>query len=122
MNDRRREDRIALLLAQGQAQRLGAQLAILEAHDQLSPLRSVATALRAVARMVGPGRTPSSVAGMVAKFSLGHPWIVSLAAPIVMRLLRRRPLALAVAAAAGVAAWWLLRPSPAQDPTERTQG
>lgn len=122
MNDHRPEDRIALLLAQGQAQRLGAQLAMLEAREQLAPLRAVATTLGAIVGIARSGPTRSSLAGMAAKLTLGHPWLVSVAASVVLRLLRRRPLALAAAAAAGIAAWWLLRPARDGVPPERAPG
>jgi hypothetical protein len=53
------------------------------------------------------------------RYLVGHPWLASVAAGAALRLLRRHPVALLLAMAAGAAAWWLFR--PAEGPAERTQ-
>ncbi len=102
-------ERIELLQAQAQAQRVSAQLAILEARDQLAPLRSAAGVIGAAVHALSAG----GAIGKMAKFGVGHPWVISSLGTVAIRLLRRRPLALLLAAAAGAAAWWLFRPTAA---------
>lgn len=103
-------ERIAQLQAQAQAQRLSAQLAILEARDQLAPLRSAAGVIGAVVHALSPGGAAGGAIGKLAKLGVGHPWVVSSLGTVAFRLLLRRPLAMLLAAAAGAAAWWLFRP------------
>jgi hypothetical protein len=110
MNTLPAEERIAQLKAQAHAQRLAAQLAILEAREQLAPLRSAAAVIGVAARALSPAGAGGAI-GRLGRFGLGHPWLASTAIGLAWRLLRRRPLALLLAAAAGAAAWWLLRPA-----------
>jgi len=111
MNRLSTEQRIAQLQAQGQAQRLAAQLAIFEAREQLAPLRSVAGVIGLAVRALSPGAAAGGAVGRLARFGVGHPWISSTVGTVAWRLLRRRPVALLIAALAGAAAWWLWRPS-----------
>jgi len=104
------EERIAQLKAQAHAQRLAAQLAILEARDQLAPLKSAAGVIGMAVHALSPQGAAGGAIGRLARFGVGHPWISSTAATLAWRLLRRRPMALLMAAAAGAAAWWLFRP------------
>lgn len=107
------EERIAQLQARAQAQRLAAQLAILEANEQLAPLRSAVGLVSAAVHVLQPrGPVAGALAG-VTKFGIGHPWLVSMVAAAALRGLRRRPYAVLLALAAGAGAWWLLRPPPA---------
>lgn len=113
------EQRIALLQARGHAQRLSAQLALLEAGEQLAPLRTVARMLGGSARAFAPGRTGGSVAGWLSRAGRDHPWLTSVLVAGALRWLRRSPLVLVLAAAGAGAAWWLLRPSTSTPrPTE----
>jgi hypothetical protein len=105
------EQRIALLQARGHAQRLSAQLALLEAGEQLAPLRTVARVLGGTARAFAPGKAGGSVAGWLGRAGRDHPWLTSVLAAGALRWLRRSPLALVLAAAGAGAAWWLLRSS-----------
>ena len=109
MSRRATEEKIAELQARAHAQRLAAQLAILEARDELAPLRSAVGMIGAVARALAPRGAVGGVLGTLARSGVRHPWLVSTAAGIALRVLRRRPMAFLVAAAAGAAAWWLLR-------------
>ncbi len=113
------EDRIALLLAQGEAQRLAAGLAIHQARGQLAPLRSAVGVIGLVARALSPSGVGGTI-GAVARFVIARPALGSALLAGGWRLLRARPLALLLAAAAGAAAWWLFRPaSSAAPPTAR---
>lgn len=115
MSDRQAEERIAQLLARAQAQRLAAQLAIIEAQEQLAPLRSGMHMVRAVAGAFAPGRAADGVVSALAKFGLGHPWLVSAVGAAVLRAALRRPLALVLAVAVGAAVRWLRQgAAPAQ--------
>ena len=105
------EERIAQLQAQAHAQRLAAQLAILEARDQLAPLKSAAGVIGMAVRALSPGGAAAGAVGKLTRFGIGHPWLMSTTATVAWRLLRRRPVALLIAAAAGAGAWWLLRPA-----------
>jgi len=118
MSRRATGEKIAELQARAHAQRLAAQLAILEAREELAPLRAAAGMIGAAARVLSPGGAVGGILGTLAKSGMRHPWLVSTAAGVALRLLRRRPIALLIAAAAGAAAWWLLRP-PAQDSSAR---
>ena len=121
MSRRATEEKIAELQARAHAQRLAAQLAILEAREELAPLRSAARLLGAAAHALSPGGAAGGVLGTLAKSGVRHPWVVSTAAGLALRMLRRRPVAVLVAAAAGTAAWWLLRP-PAEGGSARKSG
>lgn len=105
------EERIAQLQAQAQAQRLAAQLAILQAREQLAPLKSAAGVIGMAVHALAPGGAAGGTIGTLAKFGIAHPWISSAAGTFAWRLARRRPLVMLLAAAAGAAAWWLLRPA-----------
>jgi hypothetical protein len=109
MNGLPAEERIAQLRARAQAERLATQLAILEAREQMAPLRSAAGVIGVAVRALSPGGSGGAI-GRLGRFGIDHPWLASTVAGLVWRLLRRRPLALLLAAAAGAAAWWLLRP------------
>jgi len=111
MNGRTAEERIAELQARAQAQRLAAQLAILEAREQLAPLRTAAAVIGAAARALSPGGAVGGTVGRLVKFGAGHPWIIPAVSAATLSLVRRRPIAVLLAAAAGAAAWWLLRPT-----------
>lgn len=104
------EERIAQLMARAQAQRLAAQLAIFEAREQLAPLRSAAGVLGVAARALSPKGTTGSLIATASRFLIGHPWLASAVTAGAWRLLRRRPISLLIAVAAGAAAWWLFRP------------
>lgn len=110
MSHRAAEERIAQLQAQAHAQRLAAQLAILEARDQLAPLKSAAGVIGMAVHALSPGGTAAGAIGKLTRFGINHPWLASTTASLAWRLMRRRPVALLVAAAAGATAWWLLRP------------
>lgn len=112
-------ERIAQLQAQAQAQRLSAQLAILELREQLAPLRSAAGAIGAAVHALSPSGTAGGAIGKLTKFGIGHPLLVSSLGTFALRLLRRRPLAFLIAAATGAAAWWLFRPT--ETPTDRQE-
>jgi hypothetical protein len=103
------EERIALLQARGQSQRLAAQLALLEAREQLAPLRSAAGTLTAAARLFSPGSSVGEALRSLVRVGLGRPQLVLPVATLAWGLLRRRPFAVAIAAAAGTLAWWLFR-------------
>jgi hypothetical protein len=109
------EERIALLLARGHSQRLAAQLALLDAREQLAPLRTAATTLSAAAGLFSSRSSVGGALRSLAGFAIGKPQLVLPIVTLAWSLLRRRPLALTLAAAAAAAAWWLLR-------GERTQG
>lgn len=109
------EERMAQLQAQAHAQRLAAQLAILEARDQLAPLKSAAGVIGMAVHALAPGGAAGSAIGKLAKFGIGHPWLSSTAGTLAWRLVRRRPLVILLAAAAGAATWWLLRPARRSD-------
>ena len=111
------EERIAQLQARAQAQRLAAQLAILETREQLAPLRSTAGVIGAAARLLSAQRTGGGVVAGLTRLGISHPWLASAAVAAAVRGARRRPLPLALAAAVGAVAWWLLRapvPMPPQ--------
>ena len=112
------EERIAQLQAQANAQRLAAQLAILEARDQLAPLKSAAGVIGMALHALAPGGAAGRPIVKLARFGIGHPWVSSTIGALAWRLVRRRPIALLVAAAAGAAAWWLLRKSARSDAPE----
>jgi hypothetical protein len=103
------EERIALLQARGQGQRLAAQLALLEAREQLAPLRSAAGTVAAAARLFSPGSSIGEGLRSLVRVGLGRPQLVLPVATLAWGLLRRRPFAVAIAAAAGTLAWWLFR-------------
>lgn len=105
------EERIAQLQAQAHAQRLGAQLAILEAREQLAPVKSAVGVIGMVVRALSPSNAAGGSIGRLARFGIGHPWISSTVGAFAWRVLRRRPLVLLIAAGAGAAAWWLTRSS-----------
>ena len=105
------DERIAQLLARGHAQRLAAGLAIYESRQQLAPLRSAVGLLGVAARVMSPGGDAAGVIGPAARLLVAHPWLGPALAASAMRLLRRRPFAFLLAAAAGAGAWWLLRPA-----------
>lgn len=105
------EERIAQLQAQAQAQRLAAQLAIFEAKEQLAPLKSAAGVLGMAVHALSAGGAAGGTIGRLAKFGIGHPWVSSTLGTLAWRLVRWRPTALLIAAAAGAAAWWLFRPT-----------
>ena len=111
MSTRDTQERIARLQASAHAQRLAAQLAIIEARDELAPLRSAAGLIRTVVRVFSPAGTAGGMIGTAARLGISHPWLGPAVAAAALRLLRRRPLAFLLAAAAGVTAWWLFRPS-----------
>jgi hypothetical protein len=102
---------IAQLQARAQAQRLGAQLAILETREQLAPLRTAAAVIGAAARALSPGGAVGGAVGALTRLGVGHPWVSSALAAAALRLVGRRPIAVLIAAATGAAAWWLLRPT-----------
>ena len=112
MNDRQAGERIAQVQARALAQRLAAQLAILEAREQLAPLGSAYRVIAAAARVFSPDRSAGGVIAALARFGLGHPWLTSGLAATSLRVARRRPLAMVLAAGVGAAAWWLLQPRP----------
>lgn len=114
------EQRIALLQARAQAQRLSAQMALLEAGEQLAPLRTAARLIGGTARVFSRASTGGSVAGWLGKAGREHPWLTSVAAAGVLRWVRRRPVALLLAAAGAGAAWWLLRPRDGRRTTAGT--
>lgn len=114
------EERIAQLQARAQAQRLAAQLAILEAREQLAPLRSAAGVIGAAAQALSPSGGRGLV-GLLAKLGLRHPSIAATLAVAGWRLARRRPLALLTAACAGAVAWWLFRPTSTRGAAEPAQ-
>jgi hypothetical protein len=103
-------ERIAQLQAQGHAQRLAAQLAILEAREQLAPLSSAAGVIGAAVHALSPSGAAGGTIGRLARFGVGHPWVSSTVGTLAWRVLRGRPIALLVAAVTAAAAWWLLRP------------
>lgn len=109
MSDWRAEERIAQLEARAQAQRLAAQLAMLEAREQLAPLRSAYGFVSAAAGALSPNRPASGLLGSAARFGIGHPWLASAVAAAALRGARRQPLVVALATGVGLAAWWLLR-------------
>ncbi len=109
MSEQTPAERIAQLQARGQAQRLAAQLAILEAREQLAPLRSAYSAVGAAARLLSPGRPASNVLGAWVRFGISHPWLSSVISAAALRTARRRPLPLALAVGIGALAWWLMR-------------
>jgi hypothetical protein len=112
MSDRQAEERIAQLQARALAQRLAAQLAILEAREQLAPLRSAYGVVAAAGRLLSPQPSARGVIGALARFGLGHPVLTSTLAAASLRVATRRPLAIALATVIGAAAWWhLQRPS-----------
>lgn len=108
MNDRSAQERMAQLQARAQAQRLAAQLAMLEVGEQLAPLRSAFNLIRAATGAFSPGRPTAGLVATLAKFGIGHPWLTSAAAAAALRAGRHHPLALAVAAVIGAATWWLI--------------
>lgn len=110
MSERRIEERIAQLQAQAQAQRLGAQLAIIELREQTAPLRAAVRIVAAAARALSPARPAGGLLADLVRHGLAHPWLTSTLTAVALRAARRRPVALLLAAAAGLAAWWLLRP------------
>jgi hypothetical protein len=109
MSDQAAEERIAQLQARAQAQRLAVQLALLEAREQLAPLRNVYNGLRAAAGALSPTRPAGGVIVPLARFGMGHPWLTSTVAAAAIRAARRRPLAVALAAGVGAIVWWLWR-------------
>lgn len=111
MNGRSAEERIAHLQARAQAQRLAAQLAMLEAREQLAPLRTAALVIGAAARALSPAGAAGGAAGRLMRFGIGHPWVSSAVAAGVLRVVKGRLIALLLAAAAGAAVWWLQRPA-----------
>jgi len=108
---------MAQLQARAQAQRLAAQLAMLEAGDELAPLRNVFNVIRAATGAFSRGRPAAGLTATLAKFGIGHPWLTSAVVAAALRAGRRHPLALALAAAIGAAAWWLAS-APARDEAE----
>jgi len=119
MNQPSAEDRIALLQARAHRERLAAQLALLDVRDQTAPLRSAAGTVMALTRLFRADSTLGSVLQSLARLGIGRPQLVLPAATLAWGALRRRPLAVLLAAAAGIAAWWLFRSGPAarQDPS-----
>lgn len=109
MSDRSAQERIAQLEARAQAQRLAVQLALLDAHEQLAPLRNAYHGLRAVAGALSPEQPAGRAIDGLARFGVGHPWLASVVAAVAMRVARRRPLAFVLAAGAGAVVWWLWR-------------
>jgi hypothetical protein len=119
MNGHSAEERIAQLQARGQAQRLAAQLAMLDAREQLAPLRTAAAVIGVAARALSPSGAAGGAAGRLMRFGIGHPWVSSAVAAGVLRVVKGRLIALLLAAAAGAAVWWLRRPaSEMPDPQE----
>ena len=57
------EERIAQLQAQAHAQRLGAQLAILEAREQLAPVKSAVGVIGMVVRALSPSNAAGGSIG-----------------------------------------------------------
>jgi hypothetical protein len=108
MSHARAEERIALLQARGQSQRLAAQLALIEARAQLRPLRGAVGALSAVARAFASGGTVGIALRVAARIAASRPQLWLPIFTIAWGLLKRRPVAVALATAAGAAAWWLL--------------
>jgi hypothetical protein len=111
MNGHSAEERIAQLQARGQAQRLAAQLAMLDAREQLAPLRTAAAVIGVAARALSPSGAAGGAAGRLMRFGIGHPWVSSAVAAGVLRVVKGRLIALLLAAAAGAAVWWLRRPA-----------
>jgi hypothetical protein len=111
MNGHSAEERIAQLQARGQAQRLAAQLAMLDAREQLAPLRTAAAVIGVAARALSPSGAAGGAAGRLLRFGIGHPWVSSAVAAGVLRVVKGRLIALLLAAAAGAAVWWLRRPA-----------
>jgi len=118
MNGRSAEERIAHLQARAQAQRLAAQLAMLEAREQLAPLRTAAVVIGAAARALSPAGAAGGAAGRLMRFGIGHPWVSSAVAAGVLRVVKGRLIALLLATAAGAAVWWLRRPTLEEPPAE----
>lgn len=110
----RSEERIALLQARGHSERLAAQLALLEAREQLAPLQSAAGTVAAVARLFSPHSSIGEALRSLVRVGLGRPQLVLPLATLAWGLLRRRPFAVAIVAAAGAVAWWLFRGPPAE--------
>lgn len=106
-----REERIAHLKASAQAERLAAEVAIFEARGQLAPLRSAAGVVHLAVRALSPKGGAGGPIAIGSRYLIGHPWLASAVMAGAMRLLRRRPVALLLALAAGAAAWWLFRPT-----------
>lgn len=104
------DERIALLQARGEAQRLSAQLAVLEARNQFTPLRAAAGVVGLAAKSLSPGQPAGNAVSALAKFGAGRPWLMSALSSLALRLLRRHPLTFGLALAGGAVAWWLLRP------------
>jgi hypothetical protein len=118
----RPEERIAQLRARGQAQRLAAQLALLEAREQLAPLRSTLGAVRGVARIFSGRSGAGGTLGAAARFGIAHPSLLLTVGGIAWRALRRRPVGLLLAVGLGAVAWWLLRPAPARSDGAPAEG
>lgn len=113
-----REERIALLQARAEAQRLSAQFALVESRRQLSPLRAAAGVVGLAAKALSRGRPDGNAASALARFGAARPWLTSTVASLGWRLLRRHPLSFGLALLAGAVAWWLLRPQAGSaDPT-----
>ncbi len=110
MNGHSAEERIAQLQARAQAQRLAAQLALLDAREQLAPLRTAAVVIGVAARALSSSAGAGGAAGRLMRFGIGHPWVSSAVAAGVLRVVKGRLIALLLAAAAGAAVWWLRRP------------
>jgi hypothetical protein len=109
------EERIALLQARGEAQRLSAQLAVLETKQQLTPLRAAAGVVGLAAKSLSPGQPAGNAVSALAKFGVGRPWLMSALSSLALQLLRRHPLIFGLALAGGAVAWWLLRPPPGSE-------
>lgn len=105
-----REERIGLLQARAEAQRMSAQLALLESRRQLSPLRAAAGVVGLAAKALSPGRPAGNGASALARLGAARPWLTSTVASLAWRLLRRHPLSFGLALLGGAVAWWLLRP------------
>jgi len=112
MNGVDANERIALLQARAHSERLAAQLALLDAREQTASLRSAAGTVLSLVRLFSAESKLGSVLRSLARLGLGRPQLLLPAATLAWGALRRRPLALLLAIAAGATAWWLLRREP----------